>query len=218
MRTRFDEELKQVRAEFIDMAALADKALALCIGAMEDKAYEELIKVKHIDNEVAQYERIIERRCLLLLLYQQPVATDLRMVSSLMKMIRDIRHLSDQADAVAHLISANKEKINYGEISQLVEMGKMVQAMAYDAVHAFSLRDEKLARRVIARDDMVDEAFLKVKKLFIKGLKNDSFKAGAAVDGLMISKYFEKIGDYAVEVAAWTIFMITAVPVEEQGL
>lgn len=214
MRKHFDEELLQVKKEFIAMGSVVDRALLQAITALEKNDSQLAAEAIALEPEVLDYERLIERRCLLILLYQQPVASDLRMVSAVMKMIAELRHLTNQAAEIAQTIIASK-KSSFGNLYELVEMGKKVHRMTYDAIHAFSVENETLAREVISQDDEVDNLFLEAKKMVVKGIKKDIFKPGVGIDALMISKHLEKVGDYAVAIAAWTVFMITNTAVDD---
>lgn len=214
MRKHFDEELLQVKSEFITMASVVDKSLLQAITALEKNDPVLARDVIELEPKILDFERLIERRCMLILLYQQPVASDLRMVSAIMKMISELRHLSNQATEISELIITNHTKIHFGEVEELVEMGQKVRRMTYDAIHAFSVSDERLARQVVSQDDEVDNLFTNAKKMIVKGIKTDACKPGTGVDALMISKHMEKIGDYSVAMAAWTIYMITNESVE----
>ncbi len=215
MRKHFDEEMRQARNEFISMAALVDKALVQSLTALENNDVTLAQEAISLEAEVIEYERLLERRCMLILLYQQPVASDLRTVSAILKMITELHRMQNQTSELSQLVIDNSQKINYGTIEPLVEMAHVVRRMSYDAVHSFSVMDQNLAKEVISRDDQVDELFLAVKSLIVKGIKKDEFKTGAGVDGLMISKYLEKIGDYAVSIAAWTNYMISGESVDD---
>lgn len=214
LRKQLDQELIQAKSEFMAMASVVDNALLQCVTALQESNVDMAQEAINLESEIMEYERLIERRCMLLLLYQQPVASDLRNVSAMLKMITEMRHLGNQAAEIATLVIANIGKIDYNEVNPLLEMAQTVRRMAYDAIHAYAVMDQELAKEAIDTDEKVDALFLEVKKTIVKGIKKDSFKPGAGVDSLMISKHLEKIGDYSVSIGAWTMFAITGQPAE----
>ena len=163
------------------------------------------------DARINNMERDIEHRCMTLLLRQQPVAGDLRRISTAMKVVTDIErigdHAADIAEIIPHLVTVRKE--GDPAVSQAIAMGKKAHQMILDALDALTAEDENAARRVIAADDEVDYDFNAIKHQLAQEIAEDPGKVDAALDLLMVIKYLERIGDHAVNVAEWVQFVRT---------
>ena len=210
MRTRFDEQLSQLNTELIKMGALCEEVIALAVDALT-KADAKLAKtVAPVDEKIDQKERDIEALCLKLLLQQQPVARDLRQISAALKMITDMERIGDQAEDIAELIRFLPPKpIEQGEL--LRKMARAVIKMVTESVDAFVKHDIMIAKAAIADDDTVDAYFDSVKNELIARIAKNPQDGAFALDLLMIAKYFERIGDHAVNIAEWVIFSVTGV-------
>ena len=163
------------------------------------------------DARINNMERDIEHRCMTLLLRQQPVAGDLRRISTAMKVVTDIErigdHAADIAEIIPHLVTVRKE--GDPAVSRAIAMGKKAHQMILDALDALTAEDENAARRVIAADDAVDYDFNAIKHQLAQEIAEDPGKVDAALDLLMVIKYLERIGDHAVNVAEWVQFVRT---------
>ena len=193
MRSRFDEQLALLNKELIEMGALCEQVIALAAQSLTEGDTALAAGVSPLDEEIDRKEREIESLCLKLLLQQQPVARDLRQISAALKMITDMERIGDQAEDIAEIVALAKETI----------------AMVTDSVDAYVKRDVPLAEKVIAEDDVVDDYFARVKKALISRIAADPADGEFALDVLMIAKYFERIGDHAVNIAEWVIFSVT---------
>lgn len=211
MRKLFDEQLKELNIEMIKMAGQVETAIA---GAAEALIKNDIPLAQQVmggDEIVDDMEKKIEHLCLKLLLQQQPVATDLRRVSTALKMTTDLERIGDQAVDIAELTL----KLGNTDNIHIPQMAKAVIRMVTDSINAYVNNDEKLANEVIAEDDRVDELFVKIRDELIE-MAADSREKGKkvgeqAIDLLMIAKYFERIGDHAVNIAEWVIFSVTGV-------
>lgn len=208
MRNKFDEQLERLHIELIKMGALCEEAVTTAIESLEKNDSTTLNKVFEIDGEIDQAERDIERLCMKLLLQQQPVATDLRVISSALKMITDMERVGDQASDIAE-ISRIIIDDGHGINEDMKIMAREAVKMVTDSVDSFVKRDLELARKVIAYDDVVDEWFSKMKKDVIEMISKDSSLGEYSIDLLMIAKYLERIGDHATNIAEWVEFSIT---------
>ena len=209
MRNRFDRELTTLNTELIEMGALIENAIDRAVGALfkQDEALAE--RAIEFDSEVDRKERDIEARCLNLLLQQQPVASDLRTVSSALKMITDMERIGDQAADIAEI--THRLKLTDAPLydTHIKDMSKSTIRMVKEAVDAFVARDLNLAQKVIAEDDEIDGMFVHVRDELINMLKREEGSPEAVIDVLMIAKYFERIGDHATNIAEWVVFSIT---------
>ncbi len=208
MRSRFDEQLAALNTDMIEMGALCEEAIALAARALTTGELSKAEEVEPISADIDRKERDIEARCLKLLLQQQPVAGDLRQISAALKMITDMERIGDQAEDIAEIITyldgrTAEEKIH------IRDMAAETIVMVTDSVDAYVKRDLELAGAVIAHDDKVDEYFIKIKNSLIKMLAESPENGEYALDLLMIAKYFERIGDHAVNIAEWVIFSVT---------
>ena len=210
MRLKFDEELNNLNREMILMGSLCEDAMNTAIRALMKGDPDGHKNVSAIVTEISHKEREIEDMCLKLLLSQQPVATDLRMISSALKMVSDLERIGDQSDDIAEIVSMqNIEAAD--DTNSILELGQAASRMVTEAVDAFVKRDVKAARKVIEDDDIVDDDFDKIKKQLAKSIQTDEKGLEKTLDLLMISKYFERIGDHAVNIAQWVIFSVTGV-------
>lgn len=208
MRSRFDEQLDLLNKELITMGALCENAIAMSASALAEGKPVLAEEVPGLSAQIDQKEREIENLCLKLLLQQQPVAGDLRIVSSALKMITDMERIGHQsADIAEIIILAN---IHATEDTRAVhDMSLAVIQMVTDSISAFVKKDRQMARDVIAYDDVVDSFFDKVKKMLIELFSKPETDGEYAIDLLMIAKYLERIGDHAVNIARWVLFSIT---------
>lgn len=208
MRSRFDDQLDLLNKELITMGALCENAIAMSASALAEGKPVLAEEVPGLSAQIDQKEREIENLCLKLLLQQQPVAGDLRIVSSALKMITDMERIGHQsADIAEIIILAN---IRATEDTQAVhDMSLAVIQMVTDSINAFVKKDRQMARDVIAYDDVIDSFFDKVKKMLIELFSKPETDGEYAIDLLMIAKYLERIGDHAVNIARWVLFSIT---------
>ena len=208
MRKTFDEQLMQLNREMITMGSLCEKVIAMAAKSLLEGDKELAAKVVHSDSEIDQKEREIEAMCLKLLLQQQPVARDLRIVSSALKMITDMERIGDQSADIAEIVTV----ADLTASDDTLHIGNMARAaikMVTGAVDAFVSRDVKAAVEVIKYDDVVDDLFNKLKHELISIFGTSPEKGEYALDLLMIAKYFERIGDHATNIAEWVVFSIT---------
>ncbi|GHT67114.1 phosphate transport system regulatory protein PhoU [Spirochaetia bacterium] len=209
MRSRFDEQLTQLNNSLIEMGALIEQTIGKAVKALEEQDVESAQKIIESDDIIDDKEKEIEGLCLKLLMNQQPVARDLRQVSTALKMITDMERIGDQAADISELcihLARQKYIINLRHIPQMADA---TIKMVTDSIDAFVKKDLALAQAVIAADNAVDDLFDIVKKDMIQLIHEDVQNGEQAVDLLQIAKYFERIGDHAVNIAEWVIFSIT---------
>ena len=208
MRFKFDEQLELLNEELIVMGALCEKAIATSAESLATGDLELAGGVPELASRIDRKERDIESLCLKLLLQQQPVAKDLRQISAALKMVTDMERIGDQAADVAEILSFLSESRSEAT-PILIGMAKAAMKMVTESVDAFVKRDIMLAEKVVADDDAVDGYFIAVKHSLIDEIAKTSEQGEHALDLLMIAKYFERIGDHAVNIAHWVIFSIT---------
>lgn len=209
MRNRFDRQLEELNDELIEMGTMIEKAIETAAKALISQDSELAKTVIEGDEQVDRQERIIENLCLKLLLQQQPVAKDLRLISSALKMITDMERIGDQAADISELTIMLSEVKYIKKLEHIQQMAKETMIMLVESIDAFVNKDMLKAQSVIDADDKVDELFAEVKKELIKMIHEDINCGEQASDLLMIAKYFERIGDHTTNIAEWVIFSIT---------
>ncbi|MCM1299194.1 MAG: phosphate signaling complex protein PhoU [Firmicutes bacterium] len=208
MRSFFDEQLALLNNELIAMGSLCEEAIALAAKALSEGSGAMAKRVSIIEKEIDRKERDIESLCLKLLLHQQPVAHDLRQISAALKMITDMERIGDQAEDIAEIITFLNGRIP-SKALPVYRMENAAVKMVTDSIDAYVKCDGELARTVIRHDDEVDECFLKIKSALIADIAENPDDGEFALDLLMIAKYFERIGDHAVNIAEWVLFSIS---------
>ena len=210
MRNRFDEQLALLKKELIEMGALCEEVIAKASEALTRGDVALAAKVAPLDGQIDRRERDIESLCLRLLLQQQPVARDLRKISAALKMITDMERIGDQAEDIAEIVTFLKGRTGQND-DLLREMARSTIKMVTESVDAFVKHDIMLAEKVVAYDDVVDNYFEQVKDELIARIAENPDDGEYALDLLMIAKYFERIGDHAVNIAEWVMFSVTGV-------
>ncbi len=209
VRNSFNRELELLNMELTNMGKAIETAIDYAEKALFTRD-EKLVKTAlEYDTEVDHLEQTIETRCLQLLLRQQPVARDLRTISAALKMITDMERIGDQAGDIAEVSLRLPENLDLDRLKNIRAMSKAAAKMVTNAVDAFVTRNLTLAENIMAADDEVDHLFEVVRDELIEIVRLESGDVAAAVDLLMIAKYFERIGDHAVNIAEWVIYSIT---------
>ena len=209
MRNRFDTQLLEMNNELISMGALCENAIASAVKSLLEGDIKLAAAAIRIDQEIDHKEREIESMCLKLLLQQQPVASDLRMISSALKMITDMERIAVQSAEISELTIRMEETPYIKKLEHVQQMAKETILMVVKSIDAFVNKDLELAQEVISMDDVVDDLFIKIKQELIGLINQDASNGEQATDLLMIGKYFERIGDHAVNIAQWVTFSIT---------
>lgn len=209
MRNRFDRQLEQLNNELIKMGGLIEKAIEMAITGMVNQDAELARSAIEFDNEIDEQEKTIENLCLKLLLQQQPVARDLRLISSALKMITDMERIGDHAADISEITLQLVDREYIKKLEHLKQMAKETTVMVVKSIEAFVNRNIDTAKEVIKNDDVVDNLFDEVKSELIKLISVNTDNGEQAADLLMIAKYFERIGDHATNIAEWVIFSIT---------
>ncbi|MGM9646349.1 MAG: phosphate signaling complex protein PhoU [Eubacteriales bacterium] len=210
MRNNFDKQLENLNVELIKMGALCEEAISLVAKVIEEPSEPMRIKIFDVDSAIDDKEREIEGICMKLLLQQQPVAKDLREISSALKMISDMERIGDQASDIGEILPFIKDGSAAGKI-HIGDMASATIKMVTDSVESFVRKDMDMALSVAKYDDTVDELFKKVKSEIATLISKDISEAEYGLDLLMIAKYFERIGDHAVNIAEWVIYSISGV-------
>ena len=209
VRVTYEHELGLLNQDLMEMAHMVERAIEQTFTAFEDQDFQMAEDIIKGDRTVNDMERAIEARCLSLILRQQPVAGDLRQVSTALKVVTDLERIGDHASDIAELILRIKSDHAYHIVKHLPAMAAAAGKMVHDAIEAFIDRDLDAAVSIIKRDDEVDNLFNQVKTDVIQLLRVSPDQADQGIDLLMVAKYLERIGDHAVNVCEWTQFSRT---------
>ena len=208
MRVKFDEQLEKLNVMLIDMGALCEEAITYAVKALETGSDEMREKTFSTDEVIDEREREIETACLKLILQQQPVAKDLRTISSALKMISDMERIGDQAYDIAEITKTIDDGAGGFCQDHISAMAQTAIQMVTESIDSFVKKDIGIAKNVIISDDKVDD--------LIDAVTADRSHGEYMFDILMIAKYLERISDHAVNIAEWVIFSVTGKHVSEQ--
>jgi len=209
MRSRFEEQLRNLKDALIEMGGMIVRAITSASKAIIEQDMVVAQWTIDFDLEIDQKEKEIEDLCLKILLQQQPVARDLRLISAVLKMITDLERIGDQAADISEITMHLVDKTYIKKLEHIPQMAEVTMQMVTDSIESFVRDDLDLARQVIKRDDEVDELFNIVKTELISLIHKDANNGDQALDLLMIAKYFERIGDHATNLAEWVVFSHT---------
>ncbi|MBP1919084.1 phosphate signaling complex protein PhoU [Youngiibacter multivorans] len=209
MRKRFDQELEILNAEIIKMGSLIETAIETSVNALVDQDMSLIEIVNNLEIEIDEMEKIIEKHCMNLLVQQQPVASDLRLIEAALKLITDMERIGDHAEDIAEITKLFENKKFIKNLVHIPQMAEVTISMVKRSLAAYVNKDEKLAIQVCIDDDIVDNLFVTVKTELIDMIREDSNNGEQAIDLIMIAKYFERIGDHAQNIAEWVIFSVT---------
>ena len=211
IRAQYDADLAALKTAVAEMGQCAADAVEAALEALCTADADAAAAVVKGDGRINSMQRDIEHRCMTLLLRQQPVAGDLRRISTAMKIVTDIERIGDHAADIAEIIPhlAASRKAGDPAVSDAIRMGQKAHKMLLDALDALTGEDEPAAQKVIAADDEVDYDFNAIKRTLAAEIAADPAKVDAALDLLMVIKYLERIGDHAVNLAEWVEFLRT---------
>ena len=217
IRTRFDKQLANLNTLLIEMGTLVERAIADANRALIERDAALAKKAIAMDDEIDRQEKEIETLCLKIIMQQQPVAGDLRLVSSVLKITTDLERIGDHAADISEITMRISEK-PYVEKPEdyFPQMAAATMKMVTGSIDAFVKKDLTLAEGVIAYDKMVNGLFEKVKKALVELIRQNAKDSDQAIDLIMIAKYFERIGDHAKNIAEWVIFSLTGMHKDTQ--
>ena len=208
MRSKFDEQLNMLNQEMMHMGTMIEERIQKAIEALIDGNTDLAKEIMDSDNEVDREQKIIESVCFNLLMQQQPVARDLRVISAAMKMVTDMERIGDHAADISEMTIMMQSTSYPSQLEDIKKMASETVLMLIRSIEAYVEKDMEKARKVIAHDDVVDELFDRNKSDIIEMIHKDPTQGEQAVDLLMIAKYFERIGDHATNIAEWVIFAL----------
>lgn len=216
MRVQFNAQMETLNNELIKMGELIEKAIEMAVTALIKQDTDLAQQAIDFDEVIDNQEKEIESLCMKLLLRQQPVAKDLRLISSALKMITDMERIGDHASDISEITLLLSKESYIKNLEHIQQMAKETTVMVVKSIDAFVGKNMEMAKEVIASDDVVDNLFNTIKKDLIDLIADNLRDGEQAADLLMIAKYFERIGDHATNIAEWVIFSITGYHEEEE--
>mgnify|MGYP000784648729 FL=1 len=208
MRSKFDEQLHLLNQEMMQMGSMIEDSIQKAINALIDQNVELAKKIMDNDTQIDHEQKKIENLCFNLLMQQQPVAKDLRVISAAMKMVTDMERIGDHAADISEMTILMSKTKYIPNLEHINRMASETVQMLIRSIEAYVEKDMKKAVDVIASDDVVDDLFDKNKAELIEQIQRDPQSAESAADMLMVAKYFERIGDHATNIAEWVIFAL----------
>lgn len=207
MRDKYQEDLEKLNANILKMGKMIEIAIESTIIALMGRDTQAAVTVSENDEAIDNMEREIEGLCMKLLLQQQPVATDLRVITAALKMVTDMERIGDHASDIAELVLQIPD-CKYHKMDTITEISTQIINMIHKSIESFINRNYDMAQVVIAQDDIVDNLYHEIKTDLIQKIKKTD-DGEQILDYLLIARYFERIGDHATNIAKWVVFAIT---------
>ena len=217
MRSKFDEQLRLLNQEMMYMGTMIEDSIQKAIEALIDQNAQLAEKIMNSDSDVDHEQKKIENICFNLLMQQQPVARDLRVISAAMKMVTDMERIGDHAEDISEITIMLSKEPYVLNLDDIKKMASETVIMLIRSIEAYVEKDMNKAQEVIRHDDIVDDLFDKNKADIIELIRHDPEKGEQATDMLMVAKYFERIGDHATNIAEWVIFALDDKKIEQES-
>ncbi len=208
MRSKFDEQLSVLNQKLIQMGQAIEKNIQDAIDALVNGNVEKANQIRTSDDDIDKMQREIESICFGLLIQQQPVARDLRVITAAMKMVTDMERIGDHAVDISEMTEFLAEHKMNDKLSVLKNMAREATVMLIHSIDAFTEKSVSVAKDVIIHDDVVDALFVNVKNELIKLISQKPEEGESGLDILMIAKYLERIGDHATNIAEWVLYSL----------
>lgn len=208
-RTVFLEELENLNNDVIKMGTMLETSISLVIRAMENRSVSMAENVMMRDDQIDDMQLSIEQECILLIAKQQPIATDLREVTSIMKLVTDVERIADHCSDISEYLLDLFKKPQMREPKDLQNMIKAMREMATNIIVSYVNRDIDLAKKVCDQDDIVDNYFESIRSELTKTMQENAQVVPQCVDYLMIIKYLERMADHSANIAKWILFIVT---------
>lgn len=209
MREYYDAQLKDLNNQIIEMGSLVEKSVAYSAKSLVEADIEKINKVANYESAINRKEKEIESLCVNLIMHNQPVAKDLRFISAVLKMVTDLERIGDHAEDIAEIARFVNSQEHQLDKKVFSEIAKTAVDMVNLGVDAFVKRDLDLAQKVAEMDNTVDRLFVEIRERLVAGLKSGEYESAPALDLFLATKYFERIGDHAVNIAEWVIYSLT---------
>ena len=217
MDTHFQKELVQLKENLLKMATLVEETIRDAISALMNRDPEMITRTMDKEDKINAMENAIDEMCLKLLALRQPLAADLRFITSAMKIVTDLERMGDQAVNIAERAASLNQEPQLKPYIDIPRMAEIVQTMVKDVLDAFVNRNSKLARSVCERDDLVDGLNDQVHRELLTYMMSDPKTTPRAVHLMIVSRCLERIADHATNIAEDVIFMVDALVIKHRA-
>lgn len=214
MRESYDEELKLLFNKLVEMGALVEEQVHNSLIALKNRDAKLASDTIYGDSEVNRMYREIEQDCLNLILHQQPVASDLRNISSCLKIIVDLERIGDHAQDISEISISLGDNSIEKELDELHKLFDVIRKMLKSSIDSFVQKDLELAKKSKKMDDTIDSLYAEFRKRAIIAIIENPTYAQEWVDILQVAKYLERVGDHAENISEWVIYSVTGDYVE----
>lgn len=209
VRHEFERELNRLHKDIIKMGAFIEESITNTIEALKTQNIELAENVIKNDDLIDDMERKIERECLITIVRQQPIATDLRDIASILKIVTDLERIADHCEDISVYVIKLAKIEPIVTLEHIPAMAEAVKGMISDTIDAYVRKDLVLAQEIIQRDDIIDQHFYDVVDKLVAIMEEDGTKARACTHHLFISKYLERMADHATNIAEWIVYFVT---------
>ena len=209
VRHEFQRELNRLHKDIIKMGAFIEESISDMIKALKNQDAELADHVIRNDDLIDDMERKIERECLIIVARQQPIATDLRDIASILKIVTDLERIGDHCEDISEYVIKLADTEPVLTLDHIPAMAEAVKSMITDTIDAYIRKDIKLAKEIIKRDDIIDQHFYDLVDKLVGIMETEPEKARACTNYLFISKYLERMADHAENIAEWIVYYIT---------
>lgn len=206
LRSNFEKDLNKLHVDLDKMCHLVILSIENCITAFKSGDRDLCRDILAGDKVINDMDRTIEARCLSLILKQQPIASDLRNVSTALKVVTDLERIGDQGADIAEILLETDVKSPYKMVEHIPNMAVLARDMVKGAIEAFHEHDLKKTKEIKKMEDKMDGLFEEVKVELVQIVKEAADNIDIVINFLMIAKYFERIGDHAVNICEWVEF------------
>lgn len=209
-RQAYIEDLEALRREIEAMGAKVGENLAQAMRALARRDKALATKVMREDDEIDAMNVAVEDRCMLLIARQQPIARDLRIITTGLKISTDLERIGDHAHDIAKIATELEGDSFIKEMEIIPEMARVAGQMLQEAIEAYTVFDVQMAEKICATDDVVDALYAKLFHELSRFVGEDATAARQATQLLFVSRYLERVGDHATNIAEWVIYLVTA--------
>lgn len=213
-RHLFMQELRELNQHVIRMGSLLEQSINDVIVALEKLDASLAGEIIKNDDAIDDLEHQIERECITMIAKQQPLASDLRKVTSIMKIVTDVERIADHCADISEYIIVLSGQNNVIPPKNLKEMVNVMKSMVIETIDSFVEVDRDKANEVIAKDDIVDDYFASISNELTEIMQGNKDAIPACVSYLMIIKYLERMADHATNIAEWIEYIITGTMIE----
>ncbi|MDP4180064.1 MAG: phosphate signaling complex protein PhoU [Bacillota bacterium] len=205
----FDKELEELHHELIKMGSLVEESIDNTIIALKKQDINMARAIFRNDDIIDDMEKLIERKCMNLIARQQPIAKDLRVISTALKIITDMERIADHSSDIAEITIRMADEKYIKPLIDIPKMAELAKQMVNKSIDAYVKLDLELAESVCKSDDAVDELFFRIILELINIMKNDPQTVEQAINFMFIAKYLERMADHATNIGEWVAFIIT---------